>query len=292
MLKDLALQQWPIMPMLKVNKQLLEVLDHMLKENTLAQGMQSHAEGVFTWAYAAQSHAEGAYTTSSGIYSHAEGEYTYAAGQASHAEGYLTRASANYSHAEGLGTWAGGDYQHVQGRYNILSSNQSAFIIGNGVNDGSRSNLVYASGSSFQITGSLGVSNTLATSGSRVRKYRTITLTNADYSLNPTPSIQADDDIVLIIDNTTSPSGAGEGNLNITNFLNSSAGRCVEIVKIKDGTGAGVIIINLTMAGNVLYLNNSTQSSGRRTICPSVGNSITLMSLGTTPSGSAWGNGY
>jgi hypothetical protein len=260
--------------------------------NTLAQGMQSHAEGSFTIANAAQSHAEGAYTTSSGIFSHAEGEYTYAAGQASHAEGRLTQATADYSHAEGLGTWAGGDYQHVQGRYNLLSPFQSAFIIGNGTNDGSRSNLVYASGSFFSVTGSVGVSSTLTTSGSRVRRYRTITLTNADYTVSPSKQVQSDDDVLLIIDNTTAACPAGEGSLNITNFLNSPAGRCVEIVKIKDGTGTGIVIINSTMAGTTLYLNDSTQLNGTRTICPSVGNSITLMSLGVTPSGSAWGNGY
>jgi hypothetical protein len=254
--------------------------------------MQSHAEGSFTIANAAQSHAEGAYTTSSGIYSHAEGEYTYAAGQASHAEGRLTQATADYSHAEGLGTWAGGDYQHVQGRYNLLSPFQSAFIIGNGTNDGSRSNLVYASGSFFSVTGSVGVSSTLTTSGSRVRRYRTITLTNADYTVSPSKQVQSDDDVLLIIDNTTAACPVGEGSLNITNFLNSPAGRCVEIVKIKDGTGTGIVIINSTMAGTTLYLNDSTQLNGTRTICPSVGNSITLMSLGVTPSGSAWGNGY
>lgn len=265
---------------------------HAEGTNTLAQGLQSHAEGAYTWAYAAQSHAEGAFTTSSGIFSHAEGEYTYASGQASHAEGYLTVASANYSHAEGLGTLAGGDYQHVQGRYNLLSPFQSAFIVGNGTNDGSRSNLVYASGSFFSVTGSVGVSSTLTTSGSRVRRYRTITLTNADYSTSPSKQIEASDDVVLIIDNTTAPAGLGQGNLNITNFLNSSAGRCVEIVKIKDGTGGGIILINTTMAGASLYLNDSAQANGTRVICGSVGNSITLMSLGVTPSGSAWGNGW
>lgn len=265
---------------------------HAEGSNTIAQGMQSHAEGVFTWAQAAQSHAEGTYTTSSGIFSHAEGESTSAAGQASHAEGYLTVANANYSHVEGLGTLTSGDFQHAQGSYNISSPDKSAFIIGNGHSNTSRSNLVYASGSLFSVTGSVGISSTLATSGSRVRRYRTITLTNADYSTSPSKQIESSDDVVLIIDNTTGPAGVGEGNLNITNFLNSPAGRCVEIVKIKDGTGAGVIILNSTMAGNVLYLNDSTQASGRRTICSSVGNSITLMSLGTTPSGSAWGNGW
>jgi len=257
-----------------------------------ALGIYSHAEGTNTYARGLASHAEGFFTLAQGLYSHAEGAGTLALGWNSHAEGWLTTSSANYSHAEGYWTIAEGLHQHVQGQFNQTSSAQSAFIVGNGTSNTSRSNLIFASGSIVQITGSLGVSSTLVTSGSRVRKYRTITLTNADYSLNPTPSIQSDDDIVLIIDNTTSPSGAGEGNLSITNFLNSSAGRCVEIVKIKDGTGGGIIILNSTMAGNVLYLNDSTQANGRKTICPSVANSITLMSLGTPTSGSAWGTGY
>ena len=46
------------------------------------------------------------------------------------------------------------------------------------------------------------------------------------------------------------------------------------------------------MAGGSLYLNDSSQSNGVKTICPSVANSITLMSLGQASSGSAWGTGY
>jgi hypothetical protein len=49
----------------------------------------------------------------------------------------------------------------VQGQYNISSSVQSAFIIGNGTADGSRSNLIFASGSQVQITGSLMVNDIL-----------------------------------------------------------------------------------------------------------------------------------
>jgi len=66
-------------------------------------------------------------------------------------------ATGSYSHAEGLGTIASGDYQHAQGAYNISSSLPSSFIIGNGTSAGNRSNLVFASGSTFQITGSLQV---------------------------------------------------------------------------------------------------------------------------------------
>jgi hypothetical protein len=78
----------------------------------------------------------------SGSYSHAEGNQTIALGAGSHAEGHYTVAL--------------GDYSYVQGQFNISSSAQSAFIIGNGTGLGAdRSNLVFASGSQFQVTGSL-----------------------------------------------------------------------------------------------------------------------------------------
>jgi hypothetical protein len=290
--------------------------------STKATGLYSHAEGRDTIASGEASHAEGRYSTASGDYSHAEGGLTLASNSYAHTEGFLTRAivgwahaegestlagglgshtegqyttasgNASYAHAEGLGTVANGNYQHVMGSYNISSSNATAFIIGNGATSSSRSNLVYASGSLVQITGSTSITSTLTTSGSRVRRYRTVTLTDADYDTAPSSSIQADDDIILIIDNTEGIAPTGEGNLNITNFLNSSAGRCVEIVKVKDGIGSGIIILNGTMAGNFLNLNNISETNGIKTICSSLGSSITLMSMGLTNTGSAWGNGY
>ena len=93
-----------------------------------------------------------------GNYSHAEGESTTTIGLASHAEGYGTLAQGYYSHAEGNNTIAQGAYQHVQGQFNQSSSAQSAFIVGNGTSDATRSNLIFASGSQVQITGSLIVS--------------------------------------------------------------------------------------------------------------------------------------
>jgi hypothetical protein len=140
---------------------------------TIAIGVSSHAEGKDTQAIGNYSHAEGDTTIAQGLASHAEGLLTLALGLNSHAEGLLTTASANYSHAEGqqtqaigeashtegLGTVSSGSYQHVQGQYNISSSVQSAFIIGNGTSGNNRSNLVFAAGSTFQVTGSLSVSN-------------------------------------------------------------------------------------------------------------------------------------
>jgi tetratricopeptide (TPR) repeat protein len=148
---------------------------HAEGNSTIALGLYSHAEGGSTQALEESSHAEGISTIASGSYSHAEGNGAQSLGVASHAEGSYTTATGNYSHAEGqdtfalgegshaegLGTVALGSYQHVQGQYNISSSAQSAFIIGNGIDSDSRSNLVFASGSQFQITGSLRVSGSI-----------------------------------------------------------------------------------------------------------------------------------
>ena len=123
--------------------------------NTSAFGTSSHAEGVNTYATGEGSHAEGEVTEASGDYSHAEGMNTFAAGEYSHAEGNYTKAIGNWSHAEGFNTVALGEYQHVQGTYNISSSNAGAWVLGNGTSNANRSNLIFASGSQVQITGSV-----------------------------------------------------------------------------------------------------------------------------------------
>jgi len=128
---------------------------HAEGSGTRAIGDYSHAEGGSTKAAGENSHAEGFGTQATGYYAHAEGDSTLASSAAAHAEGRYTTASGNWSHTEGLNTVALGDYQHVQGQYNISSSAQSAFIIGNGTSNSNRSNLVFASGSFFQVSGSI-----------------------------------------------------------------------------------------------------------------------------------------
>jgi len=122
---------------------------------TEASGSYSHAEGEATRTYGSASHAEGYGTLASGSYSHAEGESAEAVAYASHAEGYYTKAFGSASHAEGYYTIANGNYQLTIGQYNIPSSISSSFIIGNGLDDLNRKNLVETSGSHFRITGSL-----------------------------------------------------------------------------------------------------------------------------------------
>ena len=129
---------------------------HAEGSSTQALGDYSHAEGQSTKAIGQGSHAEGKNTIAAEYWSHAEGSSTIASGSYSHAEGSSTIASGEYSHAEGNQTIALGDFQHVQGQFNQTSSAQSAFIIGNGTGVGAgRSNLVFASGSQFQVTGSV-----------------------------------------------------------------------------------------------------------------------------------------
>ena len=128
---------------------------------TTASGIYSHAEGYLTEASGAFSHTEGKQTNTYGSGSHAEGIQTVASGDYSHAEGSRTDAIGGSSHAEGFYTVASGSYQHVQGQFNLSSSAQSAFIIGNGTSNASRSNLIFASGSAVQITGSLRISGSI-----------------------------------------------------------------------------------------------------------------------------------
>jgi len=118
-------------------------------------GDYSHAEGIETQVIGNASHAEGYQTQAIGDASHAEGSDTQAIGFASHAEGGSTQAIGTGSHTEGNQTTASGDFQHVQGLFNITSSVDGAFIVGNGTSNASRSNLIYAHENVVEITGSL-----------------------------------------------------------------------------------------------------------------------------------------
>lgn len=82
---------------------------------------------------------QGADCVASAKRAHAQGLNTQALGESSHAEGEETRAIGEGSHAEGIGTIASGSYQHVSGRFNTQGDTTSLFIVGNGLNDGARS---------------------------------------------------------------------------------------------------------------------------------------------------------
>jgi hypothetical protein len=110
------------------------------------------------------------------------------------------------------------------------------------------------------ITGSLTLSDSLNTEGAKVRKYRTITLTDADFSTAPSDKINSDDDIILVINNTAAAPGVGEANFGIGSFLASPSGRCVEIVCIKSGS-YGISLSDPDMVGLRLHLNDQSQAN-------------------------------
>jgi hypothetical protein len=128
---------------------------HAEGQQSTAIGPYSHAEGFSTEAIGTASHAEGINTIALGDYSHAEGQLSTAIGYGSHAQGSGGVTLGNFSFASGLGTYASGTWQNVFGQYNLSSSANSAFIIGNGSSTAARSNLMYAAGTQVQITGSL-----------------------------------------------------------------------------------------------------------------------------------------
>jgi len=185
------------------NANAIGIESHAEGSNTTALGLASHAEGYFSTAVGIfshaegggyefaslfegrniaigmGSHAEGSDSTAVGITSHAEGGYFdfyekvaggYTIGRGSHAEGEATTtlAAADLSHAEGLHTITSDKYQHAQGQYNLEVAGQSAFILGNGVDNANRSNLIYAQGNKVQITGSLDVTGSITLNGAAI----------------------------------------------------------------------------------------------------------------------------
>ena len=86
--------------------------------------------------------SEGYNTTAGGNYSHSEGNGSQAIGDGSHAEGYETRSIGYSSHSEGIGTIAYGEAQLAVGKYNTATNSTDLFVIGNGLDDLNRSDIV------------------------------------------------------------------------------------------------------------------------------------------------------
>jgi hypothetical protein len=87
-------------------------------------------------------------------------------GGGSHAEGETTQTIGTSAHAAGYWTQALGYYQSVVGQFNQPISQPSAFIVGDGVDDTTRHNLLVAASGSVTISGSLLMSGSLKVTGS------------------------------------------------------------------------------------------------------------------------------
>ena len=106
--------------------------------------------GTFTTASGGNSTAMGGYSLASGSRSTAMGANTTASGEYSTAMGFITTAGGNYSTAMGVSTTASDKVSLVIGQYNLLgstvtnsatefSTENTAFVIGNGTANDSRS---------------------------------------------------------------------------------------------------------------------------------------------------------
>jgi hypothetical protein len=257
-------------------------LSHAEGQSTIASGYASHAEGFENLASGPYSHAEGYYNKTIGNYSHAEGGNTRAVGGVSHAEGaettavgggshtegYQTITKGYASHAEGWGTVTSGSYQHAQGQYNLSSSAQSAFIIGNGINDNNRSNLVFASGSTFQITGSLRVSGSITGSllGTSSFTISSSFATTASYALNAGTTIDTGSFVTTSSFNaftssynTGSFTGSFTGSLFGTASFASTASFAPNYLPLTGGTINGDVTVNGT--ASIAFLNVTIESA-------------------------------
>jgi hypothetical protein len=202
------------------------------------------------------SHAEGSATLASGEYSHAEGDFTQAIGNYSHAEGQnaMTLASAQYSHAEGNHTIAAANHQHVQGQWNVTSSIPAAFIVGNGTDDGNRSNLIYAHDSIVEITGSLnvsgGITGSLFGTGSWARNAVTASYITGSIFTSNNPALSAS--FALTASHALNVSPPVTINNNTDNFIVTATGTSATV----QGEP------NLRFDGSVLTLTGSMLISG------------------------------
>jgi hypothetical protein len=272
------------------------VFSHAEGRFTTASGNYSHAEGIATLANGLYAHAEGSSTTASGAYSHAEGYgsltinslsahaegyYTTASADFAHAEGYFSSARGIGSHAEGAYTITSGSWQHVQGIYNIALPNPSAFIIGNGTAEGARSNLVFASGSQFQITGSLLVTGSANIIGGVTGSSFTGSFVGDGSGLTGIPGVTP----IATGSFATTGSNIFVGNQTITGSLILSSSAAVELT----------VIGNQTLTSGSLIVTGSSIF-----ISPSYGNGIgdeksgsrftqntTILSMVVKPSGSS-----
>jgi len=226
----------------------------------------------------AGSHTEGRKTLSRGIYNHAEGHYTTASGHFSHAEGYYTITNAKY--------------QHAQGQFNMTSSVESAFIIGNGTGSGSRSNLVHAAGTQFQITGSLIVTGSITGSlfgtASWALNFLTGSVTSASYAATAS----------LAVSSSYALTASHVNNLDLFRVFTGSVEAKVDInpnsiFLIKSGS---INFLNISSSGNttlssdLFIVKNLTTQQPVLTVSQSVVKIATqsLDPSGTTDAGSIW----
>jgi hypothetical protein len=150
-----------------------------------------------------------------------------------------------------------GNHQTVVGAFNQTSSANSAFIIGNGISTGSRSNLLFASGSQIQVTGSIITNGVYMTPQTINNDINVPSNTNAlligpQVSLNNTSSIGTNS--VLTVLGNIDYSNDVDANSVTTNNITLNLNTLVQATNDTEAAAAGVNIGGLYRSGNYILV--------------------------------------
>jgi hypothetical protein len=176
--------------------------------------------------------------------------------------GSFSVGTASYGVGTGSATFgrfvqANGNYQTVVGGFNQVNNSSNSFIIGNGTSTGSRSNLLFASSSLIQITGSIITNGVYMTPQTVNNNIDIPSNTNAlligpSVSLNNTSSIGANS-VLTILGDIDYPSNVDVNSVttnNITLNLNTLA----QATNDAEANLAGVNIGGLYRNGNYILI--------------------------------------
>jgi hypothetical protein len=147
---------------------------------------------------------------------------------------------------------ANGNYQTVVGAFNQVNSNSNSFIIGNGTGTGSRSNLLFASGSLIQITGSIIANGVYMTPQTITKDIEVPSNTNAlligpSISLNATSSVGTNS-VLTILGDIDYPTNINANNITLN--LNT----LVQATNDTEAAIAGVVVGGLYRNGNFIQI--------------------------------------
>ena len=142
--------------------------------------------------------------------------------------------------------------------------------------------------SPLSINGSINVNGTIAsgliTSGSRTRKIRTVTLTaTGTGTLNAAQSIQPDDDIILVVGNTTGTIGVNDFTFNCTDLFYAQAsevGRIVTIDNFNSAVGTDLFLGAPNPGETTCTVNGATVDGRFGQVCTTIGDEVNIVVLG------------
>ena len=145
-----------------------------------------------------------------------------------------------------------GNYQTVIGAFNQINSNSNSFVIGNGTGTGSRSNLLFASSSLIQITGSVITNGVYMTPQTITKDIEVPSNTNAlligpSISLNATSSV-GENSVLTILGDINYPTNINANNITLN--LNT----LVQATNDTEAAVAGVVVGGLYRNGNFIQI--------------------------------------